>query len=237
VLAADLSPRAKMLLGACRFAADARVLAFRVAVPTTDAMELRYSPLSPYARKVRVCAHELGIAGRIRLVATSTRDDQAVLTPLNPLGKIPVLTTDAGDVLYDSPVICEYLDAEFGGHRLLPTSGAARWRTQTRAALADGLIDAAILVRHERARSDAQRSPEWEALQLGKVNRALDALDANAADWGDAFDLGHLGVACALGYIPLRLGEFAGFARWPGLRAWHERVSTRESLRSTTPVL
>lgn len=200
-------------------------------------MELKFSPLSPYVRKVTVVAHEHGIADRLRLTRVDTRAERERIVPFNPLGKIPALVTDAGAVIYDSPVICEYLDAEYGGHRLLPAAGARRWEILSRMALADGMMDAAILVRHERARDAAKRSDEWAAWQLAKVVSGLDALEAQVDTFGSALDLGQIAVACAMGYLPLRLDELVGFPRWPGLRAWAERVGERESFRRTVPVL
>ena len=105
-------------------------------------MELKYSPLSPFARKILIIAHELGIISRFDLQRVSTRNDAEKLTVFNPLGKIPVLVTDSGAVIYDSAVICEFLDAEFGGHRFIPASGLRRWEVLTRVALSDGVTEA-----------------------------------------------------------------------------------------------
>ena len=200
-------------------------------------MELLFSPLSPYVRKVTITAHELGIASRIRLTPRNTREEQAVITPLNPLGKIPALVTDGGAVIFDSPVICEYLDAEFGNHRLVPSSGARRWDVLTRMALADGMIDAAILVRHERARAAERQSADWIAQQLRKVTGALDRLESTIDLHADPLDLGTIALGAALGYMPLRLAELEGLPSWPRLRAWYERAAQRESFRLTTPKL
>lgn len=199
-------------------------------------MELMYSPLSPYVRKVSVVAHEHGIAGKLRLTKVNTRSEPERVAPLNPLGKIPVLITDAGAALYDSPVICEYLDAEFGNHRLLPATGPRRWEVLTRMALADGLLDASIIVRHERARPPELRSADWIDWQMRKVRTGLDHLESVVGSFGD-IDLGQVAVGCALDYMPLRLDEVVGFPHWPGLHAWFDRVSQRESFRATVPVL
>lgn len=200
-------------------------------------MELKYSALSPYVRKVTITLHELGIADRVRLTKVDARGDPGAITPFNPLGKIPALVIDDGSVIFDSPVICEYLDAEFGGHRLLAASGPQRWETLTRAALADGMIDAAILVRRERDRDEARRLQEWIAWQLRKVTQGLDALEARIDTLGDRFDLGQIALAAALGYMPLRIDEVAGLPRWPRLKAWYDKVCERDSLQRTAPVL
>ena len=200
-------------------------------------MELKFSPLSPYVRKVSVTAHELGIAQRIRLTPVKTREEPDKIAPFNPLGKIPTLVTDAGAVLYDSPVICEYLDAEFGNHRLLPASGARRWDVLTRVALADGTIDAAILVRQERLRAAEKQAQDWIDWQLRKVYAGLDQMERSVETFGESLDLGQIALACALGYMPLRLAELEGLPKWPRLKAWYEVQSQRASFRLTKPVL
>lgn len=200
-------------------------------------MELKFSPLSPYVRKVTITAHELGIAQRIRLTPVDTRAEPDKIAPFNPLGKIPALVTDAGAVLYDSPVICEYLDAEFGNHRLLPASGARRWDILTRVALADGTVDAAILIRHERVRPAERQSPEAIAWQLRKVFAGLDRMEGSVETFGGALDLGQIALGCALGYMPLRIAELEGLTKWPRLRSWYEQLTQRESFRLTAPVL
>jgi glutathione S-transferase len=175
-------------------------------------MELKFSPLSPYVRKVMVVAHELGIADRIRLAKVNTAEEPDKIFPFNPLGKIPALVTDAGSVIYDSPVICEYLDAEFGKHRLLPPSGAKRWEVLTRMALADGIMDAAIAIRQESLRAPEQQSAPWRTRNMRKILSGLDALERDAANWDETLDLGRIAAACALGYVPLRQGRCPGAA-------------------------
>jgi glutathione S-transferase len=200
-------------------------------------MELKFSPLSPYVRKVMVVAHEVGVADRLLLTPVKTREEPEKITPVNPLGKIPALITDTGKVLFDSPVICEYLDAEFGERRLLPADGDRRWAILTMAALADGILDAGLLIRHERVRPSERQSSEWIELQLRKVNGGLDALERQAEGFGTRLDLGLIGVGCALGYLPLRIDETKGLPRWPRLKSWYATLSKRPSFERTTPVL
>jgi glutathione S-transferase len=200
-------------------------------------LELTYSSLSPFVRKVLVVAHELGLNDRIRRTPINVREEPDKIAPLNPLGKIPVLVTDSGEAIYDSPVICEYLDAEFGGRRFLPGSGARRWAIMTRAAMADGLLDAALLVRHERLRPAVNQSADWIEWQLRKVNAALDRLEGEVPGFGDQLDMGLVAVGCAVGYVPVRLEDYAGLARWPGLKAWHDALLRRPSFQSTAPVV
>ena len=143
--------------------------------------------------------------------------------PLNPLGKIPALVLDDGRVLYDSPVICEYLDAEFGGRRLLPAIGRRALATSlTRAALVDGILDAAILARNDRLRPAAQQSQDWISWQLGKMlARRSTRSEREAATSATSSTSGTSRVGCALGYLPLRIPEREDPARWPRLDAWY----------------
>ena len=164
-------------------------------------MELKYGPVSPYVRKVMVVAHEVGVADRIKLTHVKTAEEPERIFPFNPLGKIPALVLDDGSVMYDSPVICEYLDAEFGGRRLLAASGPARWRAMTRAALADGLLDAGILVRWERMRPPEQQSSDWVARHLRKILSGLDALESEAASFGETLDFGEYGHYQVVGVV------------------------------------
>lgn len=200
-------------------------------------MELKFSGLSPYVRKVNIVAHEHGLADRLRLTPVNTRSEPEKIAPHNPLGKIPVLITDAGETIYDSPVICEYLDAEFGNHRLLPAAGPRRWQIMTMVALADGLLDAALLVRHERARPAAEQSAEWTELQLGKVHRALGYFEGTVETFSPELDMAQVAVGAAVGYVPLRLLDLDGLPKWPKLKAWYAKQSLRPSFKNTTPVL
>ena len=200
-------------------------------------MELKYSGLSPFVRKVLVVAHEAGVADRIELTPVKARDEPETVVPFNPLGKIPALVLDDGSVLYDSPVICEYLDTQFGGNRLLPRDGPRRYRILTRAALADGIMDAAILLRSERVRPPEKQVQDAIDWQLGKVMRGFDTLEYQVDSFGDELDLGLVAAGCACGYVPLRIAEAKDLARWPRLARWYADVSKRASFARTTPVL
>ena len=198
-------------------------------------MELTFSPTSPYTRKVLILAHELGIADKIKLMPINPRTDTERLVPLNPLSKIPALITDGGETIYDSPVICEYLDAEFGKNRFIPAAGAARWQVLTVAALADGILDAAILVRNERLRKAEQQSPEWTAWQMKRVNTGLDRLEQMIEGFGDAVDLRHAAVASTLGYLILRMPDDGLLKTRPKLTNWYKANSQRPSFQKTEP--
>jgi glutathione S-transferase len=200
-------------------------------------VELIFSALSPYVRKVNIVAREHGLQERLRLTTVNTRTDSAKIAPHNPLAKIPILITDDGTTLYDSSVICEYLDAEFGDHRLLPAAGPRRWKIMSMVALADGLLDAALLVRLERARPASEQSAEWTELQLGKVHRALRYFEGAVDGFSPDLDMAQVAVGAALGYIPLRLLDFDGLPEWPKLRAWYALQLPRPSFKKTVPVV
>jgi glutathione S-transferase len=200
-------------------------------------VKLFYSPASPYVRKCMVVALEVGLADRIETLpsAVSPIKRDPTVVARNPLGKVPTLTTDDGQVLYDSRVICEYLN-DLGRGTLVPASGPARWRVQTEQALGDGILDAALLMRYEAAmRPEALRWAEWSAGQLEKVHSGLAEIEANAASYGDTFDLGKITLACMLGYLDFRFASLDWRAGYPGVAAWHARIDARASMAATRP--
>ncbi|MBU1358950.1 MAG: glutathione S-transferase N-terminal domain-containing protein, partial [Gammaproteobacteria bacterium] len=144
-------------------------------------MKLYFSPTSPYVRKCMVVAHEVGLADRIELLpsaANPVQRDREIIAS-NPLGKVPTFLTDDGDVLYDSRVICEYLD-DLGGGSVFPKSGKERWTALTLQSLADGILDAALLARYEVAtRPEPLRWEEWRLGQLDKAETSLAHLEAH----------------------------------------------------------
>lgn len=197
-------------------------------------MKLYFNPASPYVRKVRVSAHELGLGSRIELIGISLTPvaPHAALRSSNPIGKIPTLITDDGTVFYDSPVICEYLDSVAGGNRIFPAAGPVRWTALRRQALADGIMDAAVLMRYEEAaRPKELRWQDWIDGQLLKVRTVLDALEGESLE--GAFDIGTISIACALGYLDLRFASEGWRATRPRLAAWAAAVGKRPSLEAT----
>ncbi len=187
-------------------------------------MILRSASASPFARKVRIAAAVLRLDDRIEVVPADTSDPGDSLRAQNPLGKIPTLLLEDGRAIYDSPVILEYLDWLAGGGKLIPT-GPERFDVLTRAALADGVSDAAILKVYEtRWRDDGARSARWLDHQTGKIGRGLAALEAHPP--GEDIDVAAITLACALGYLDLR---FAGAwrAERPKLVAWLDGFARR----------
>lgn len=201
-------------------------------------MRLRVNNASPFARKARILAREAGLATRIEEVETPVSPvmPNEPLARENPLAKIPSLVTDDGELLYDSRVICEYLDALHSGRKFFPATGPQRFAALRRQALTDGILDAAVLCRYEAAvRPAALHWSEWVEGQKRKIFGALDTLEAEAASWSDEFDIGHVGAACALGYLDFRFPEWEWRATHPRLTAWYEKVLQRPSVGQTMP--
>lgn len=195
-------------------------------------MKLRYSTTSPFVRKVHVTAIELGLIDRIALVKTNTADPASGLNKDNPLNKVPALTLEDGSTLYDSRVICEYLDSQAKG-AIFPPAGPARWTALRRQALADGMMDAAVLRMMETRRPEGQRSPDWDAKQKLKVSQGLAALEADHL--GPQLDIGTLAIAIVLDYLDFRFKADDWRASHPKLAAWHKGFASRASLQKTLP--
>ena len=199
-------------------------------------MKLRYSPTSPYVRKVWIVALETGLAERIELVTTNAWAPDTDLTADNPLSKVPALIADGGEALFDSPVICEYLDSLHDGQRLVPDSGGARWAQLRLQALADGILDAALAKRIETSmRPEDKRWPGWIERQGNAIRRGLDVLEEECAAWGSDFLIGQIAVASALGYLDFRFGAEDWRPSRPRLAAWFADVSGRASVTKTVP--
>lgn len=206
---------------------------------STPSMTLFHNPASPFVRKVMVLLHETGQTDRVALQLSqlSPVSPDAVLNLDNPLGKIPALRLADGNVLYDSRVILDYLDQQHVGNPLIPAEGSARWRRLTLAALADGIMDAAVMVRYEQAlRAPEKHWPEWLEAQREKIRRALAVLEAEAiAELTCHFDVAAISVACALGYLDLRHPDLNWRDAQPQLAAWYFDVSQRPSMLATVP--
>jgi glutathione S-transferase len=202
-------------------------------------MKLHHSVASPFVRKVRVVAFETGLDGRLELVTptmTPVKPD-ADLVKDNPLGKVPCLVTDDGTALYDSRVICEYLDSLHDERKVFPPAGPARWTALRRQAEGDGMMDAGVLARYETfLRPEQRRWPEWLEGQKGKFRRALDSLEREADDFGNTVDIGTISIGCALGYLDFRYGDENWRATRPRLATWFERFARRPSMAKTAPV-
>lgn len=202
-------------------------------------MKLHSNPASPYGRKVKVCAHETSLFDRLAIhnLATSAVGPDLGLVADNPLAKIPCLVLEDGGALYDSRVICEYLDTLHPGPRLFPTGGAERWTALRLQALGDGIMDAALLARYEGfLRPGELRWTAWIDGQLDKVRRGLDRLEAvDAPGFDRRLDIGTITVGCALGYLDFRFAAIDWRSGRPILAAWYEDFAARPSMRATAP--
>jgi glutathione S-transferase len=200
-------------------------------------MKLWLNPASPFARKVRIVARETGLEGLIEEVsiAVSPVKPHAELARENPLVKIPALSTEEG-TLYDSAVICEYLDSLHGKEPLFPKTGVERWRALRLQALADGVLEAAVLLRYENAvRPEALQWGDWKSGQFGKVRGGLDALEQECASWRSRFGIGEITAACVLGYLDFRFPDEGWRRSRPALEKWYTGISQRPSMKATEP--
>lgn len=197
-------------------------------------MRLRFAPASPFVRKARIAAAIAGLTDKIQLVPANTMDPDDALLEQNPLGKIPVLILDDGSEIYDSLTICEYLDQQAGGTSLFPTDDT-RWAALTLHSLANGIMDATLLRVYEgRFRPEEKQHDPWVARQKAKIDRGLAQLEANLPDLDSDLTIGHVAVACALGYLDLRFdgtwrSDHPKLVEW--LAAFAEKVPAFEATK------
>ena len=214
------------------------ILAPLLPLKQTEMMKLIGSDGSPYVRKVRVVLAEKKID--YEFVREDVWSAASAIGQSNPLGKVPTLVTDDGAAVFDSRVIVEYLDTVTPIHRLIPPSGRSRVEVRCWEALADGLLDALIMVRIEHSqRTEVQRSQAWIDRQLGKVDAALASMSNGLADRAFCCDgrytLADIAVGCALGYLDFRFAQIDWRVRHPNLAALSEKLSTRHAFVDTAP--
>ena len=188
-------------------------------------MILYSAPASPFGRKVELAADILGLSDAIEVRTTDTNDSRDPNRAHNPTGKIPTLVLEDGAAVFDSRVILDYLDARAGGGKIIPSEPRARVTVLTRAALADGALDACILLIYEKRWREADKhEPKWLAYQAEKVERTVAAFAADPPT--GAIDVAHIGLAALLGYRDLRFGGDWRIAH-PGLVGWLDAFSAR----------
>jgi glutathione S-transferase len=199
-------------------------------------MILRTSPPSPYGRKIKIAASLLNLEKDITLETADTNDVADSLRVQNPLGKIPTLVLSDGMTLFDSRVILEYLDHLAGGGRIIPAEPGARFRTLRLQALADGVLDASLLLIYEiRFRQEDRREKKRDDHQNDKVKRGLDVLEKDPPALGAMPDAGQIALACALGYQDLRF-QGAWRKSYPKLVAWLDDFARRVPAFAKTKV-
>ena len=203
-------------------------------------MKLIGSPASPYARKVRVVMAEKKLD--YQYVIEDVWALETSIAQSNPLGKVPCLVMEGGEAVFDSRVIVEYLDTLSPVGKLIPAQGRERAEVKTWEALADGLMDAALLARMEvifKGRTEAQRSQSWIDRQMDKINAVLKAMSTGLADKpycsGVHFSLSDVAVGCALGYLDFRFPQVAWRESYPNLNRLNEKLVQRPSFVETAP--
>jgi glutathione S-transferase len=200
-------------------------------------MQLFYSVTSPYARKVRVMAMEKGLAEGIELVHCNPHVPDKRLLDVNPMSRIPTLVREGGIPLFDSPVICEWLDGLGVGPALIPRAGEGRWVVLRGQALADGMMDDAVIVVLERKRPESQQSPEQIEARVAALQRCADLMESAVMAFPGDLSLAHIAAGCALGYLDFRLPELDWRGDRTRLAEWFEAFSGRPSMAATRPDL
>ena len=197
-------------------------------------MKLYTNPASPFARKCRIIAHELGL--KLEEIVVNARDDDGLRT-INPLKKIPALVLDDGSTLFDSPVICEYLN-HVGGGKFFPgltiwSQVSGRWKALGLQALGDGIMDAAVACRYESTQAEERRTPDHIARYMATVEVGLNALERMT--FQEPPTIGEITVGCALGYLDFRYGDLRWRDSRPRLAEWYAKFSQYPSMLATAP--
>lgn len=204
-------------------------------------MKLFYSASSPYSRKVRMVISLKALESTVDMRLTDPFTADTELAAVNPLGKVPALQLDDGSSLFDSRLLCRYLDSLHESWRLIPRQSEQAWRVWRWEALADGLIDASYHLVMERRRPVAQQSQEWLGRWAKEIERTLEQLDAEIEQFGSSITLAHLALGAAVGYLDFRLPELLYGSECPQpscaprLMQWYERFKTQPYMQATRP--
>lgn len=202
-------------------------------------MTLHWSPRSPYVRKVMIAVHEMGLTDRIQIVRTIVggTTPHAELMRINPLGKIPTLELEDGSVIYNSPVIIEYLDTLHTGPKLCPAAWPERLTALRRHALGQGMLDCALPLLGEGFRPPERQSEPHKELWRAKLRASVGALEHEADALGSSsFTVGHLAIGVALAYLDFRFADLSWREGHPKLAAWHAAFDARPSVQANLPV-
>ncbi len=196
-------------------------------------MKLYTSLTSPFGRKCRMVSHIAGITGRVEVSQVDYHSE--AYARVNPLNKVPALERDDGTVLIDSPVICAYLASLVEGDNIYPPEGEARWQALCLEALADGIMDAGVLIYLEKKRHENHQSYGWLELQAGKIQSGLDALEAVADEFGESTSIGVLSAAACISWLEFRSVVDGIRTGRPNLSAWLDDISTKDFMIATAP--
>jgi glutathione S-transferase len=201
-------------------------------------MKLTFSPASPFARKVRIAAIELGLVDKIEFTSVTVVPGQAndAYSQIYPLKKLPALILDNGEVIVDSYVIVEYLDELAGGGKLIPASGPDKWKVKSHHSLLQGMLDSMLLCRYEKM--VRPQGLQWQAWSDDHWNRAWNGM-AHFENHPEALsrplDIAQIGLVCVLGYADFRFPDRPWRATYPKLDAFHEKMLTRPSVKISVP--
>lgn len=199
-------------------------------------MRLYYSKTSHFSRKVRVCILEKSLSDRVELILCNPFQNGDILQQMNPLSKVPMLVLKDGTSLYDSPVICEYLDGLNSTPQLIPEFRKERFNVLRLQAISDGIMDATFAIATERFRTDAEQSLSWLGRWQSAIERSLDALELEVSGIRASINLGQIAIACALGQLDFRMHEFVWRSDRPKLAHWFAQFEQRESMQVTIPI-
>ena len=202
-------------------------------------MKLTFSPGSPYARKVRIAAIELGLIDKIELVPTAVQPgklNEEYSRDISPLRKLPALILDNGSTVVDSYVIVEYLDELAGGGKLIPAAGDAKWRVKTEHAILQGMLEAMLLCRYETfLRPEEKRWPTWVDDQWERAWQGLALFERRPETLARPLDIVQIALVCTLGYADFRFPDCGWRKAYPKLAAFHETMMKRPSIKDTVP--
>jgi glutathione S-transferase len=202
-------------------------------------MKLAFSTSSPFARKVRIAAIELGLIDKIEFVTTTVAPAQPnpEYSRLTPLKKLPALMLDNGDVIVDSYVISEYLDELAGGGKLIPASGPARWKVKSDHSMLQGMLDSMLLCRYENAvRPEPLRWQGWTEDHWNRAWSGMARFDKQADMLSRPLDISQIALVCVLGYADFRFADCGWRKAYPNLDAFHEKMLKRPSVKISIPV-
>jgi glutathione S-transferase len=201
-------------------------------------MKLTFSPASPFARKVRIAAIELGLIDRIEFVPTTvvpgTPNDE--YSKIHPLKRLPALILDSGEVIVDSYVIVEYLDELAGGGKLIPASGAVRWKVKSDHSLSQGMLDSMLLCRYENMlRPEALRWKAWSDDHWNRAWNGMARFEQQTEMLSRPLDISQIALTCVLGYADFRFADCGWRKAYPKLDAFHQGMLERPSVKVSLP--
>jgi glutathione S-transferase len=203
-----------------------------------SSMKLTFSPASPFARKVRIAAIETGLIDKIEFTPATVAPGQAneEYSKITPLKKLPVLILDNGDVILDSYVIVEYLDELAGGGKLIPTSGAERWKVKSDHSLLQGMLDSMLLCRYEgMVRPEPLRWKAWSDDHWNRAWTGMARFESKPDVLSGPFNIAQIGLVCVLGYADFRFADCGWRKAYPKLDAFHQKILERPSVKISVP--